>query len=350
MRKPGVIFSVFVLLALSMTAGARAHNVQPAYLEIEEQESGRLDVTWKVPMVKGSPLLITPSFPAEFKLASPRARMRTAGAVVERWAMVSENGGLPGKQLSIEGLVGTMTDVLVRVKLADGNIHRVVLRPTEASTVVPLAENRSQGSNGLTMRLLSQFDRFRLVILLVSAILLSLLPAARRRGILICTVALLAGALVGYSVPRIPVSEKLVSRSSPSKQEGSRILQGLLLNTYRAFSLEEEEAIYDQLARSVTGDLLADVYLQNQNVMKIDEADGATGIIDRLDIKSIESVERVEEGGVAIVASWDVYGSVRHWGHVHYRCNAYKAQVTILPTQHYWKIAHVQLLEEERIM
>ncbi len=350
MRKPGVIFSAFVLLLLCLAAGAWAHNFQPAYLEIEEQEGGRLDITWKVPMYKGSPLSITPSFPAEFRLASPRTRMQTSGALVERWAVVSENGGLPGKPLSIEGLVGTMTDVLVRVKFADGNVYRVVLRPTEPSTVVPLTEDPSPGSDGLIIRFLRGIDQFRLVILLAAAFALSLFPLARRRGILMCTVALLAGAMVGHSVPRIPVSEQLVSRSFPSKQGGSRILQGLLLNTYRAFSLGEEEAIYDQLARSVTGDLLADVYLQNRNVMRIDEADGATGIIDRLDIKSIESVERAEEGGIAIVASWDVYGSVRHWGHVHYRCNAYKAQVTIVPTEHYWKIAHVQLLEEERIM
>ncbi len=112
----------------------------------------------------------------------------------------------------------------------------------------------------------------------------------------------------------------------------------------------EEEAIYDPLARSVTGDLLAEVCLQNRNLVRIDEADGATGNIDRRDIKSIESVERARKGGVAVVASWDVYGSVRHWGHVHHRWNAYKAQVAIVPTQHDWKIAPVQLLEVERIM
>jgi hypothetical protein len=350
MRKPGVIFSASVVMVLCMMAGAWAHNVQPAYLEIEEHEAGRLDITWKVPVYKGSPLSIVPSFPAEFKLASPRTRTQTAGAVIERWGMVSEDGGLPGKQVSIEGLVGTMTDVLVRVKLANGHIHRVVLRPTEPSTVVPLSEVDSPGGDGTIIHMLRKIDRFRLWILLAAAFALSLLPAARRRGILLCTVALLTGAIVGYSIPRIPVSEQLVSRTFSSKQEGSRILQGLLLNTYRAFSLGEEEAIYDQLARSVSGDLLANVYLQNRNVMKIDEADGAIAIIDRLDVKSIESLERVEKGGIAVVANWDVYGSVRHWGHVHYRCNTYKALVTIVPTQHYWKIAHVQLLDEERIM
>jgi cytosine/adenosine deaminase-related metal-dependent hydrolase len=77
---------------------------------------------------------------------------------------------------------------------------------------------------------------------------------------------------------------------------------------------------------------------------------GATSIVDRLDIKSVEHIGPADADGFTILTSWDVYGSVRHWGHTHYRCNAYKAWLTIIPTQEYWKIADIQLMDEERVM
>lgn len=73
-------------------------------------------------------------------------------------------------------------------------------------------------------------------------------------------------------------------------------------------------------------------------------------IIDRLDVKSIESMRRLKGGSTAIVTNWDVYGSVRHSGHIHFRCNTYRAELTIVPTDNYWKLTRVQLLDEERVI
>lgn len=53
---------------------------------------------------------------------------------------------------------------------------------------------------------------------------------------------------------------------------------------------------------------------------------------------------------IAIVANWDVYGSVRHWNHIHFRCNTYKAELTIVPSDQYWKLSNLQLLDEERVI
>jgi hypothetical protein len=115
--------------------------------------------------------------------------------------------------------------------------------------------------------------------------------------------------------------------------ESKRILRGLMLNTYRAFMLDKDEEIYDVLARSVAGEFLSEVYLQNREAMRIYETGGTMTLIDRLDIKSIESMKRLKSGAIAIVANWDVYGSVRHRKHIHFRCNTYKAEVTIVPTE-----------------
>ncbi len=123
-----------------------------------------------------------------------------------------------------------------------------------------------------------------------------------------------------------------------------------MLNTYRAFILENDEDIYAVLARSVEGEFLAEVYLKNKEALRMDAADGAMGIVDRLDIRSIESMKQVENNAIAIVAEWDVYGSVRHQNHIHFRCNTYKAELTIVPADNYWKLTGVQLLEQNRVI
>jgi hypothetical protein len=123
-----------------------------------------------------------------------------------------------------------------------------------------------------------------------------------------------------------------------------------MLNTYRAFILEKDTEIYDVLARSVAGEYLHEVYLKNKESLRIGAAEGTVGIVDRLDIKSIDSMEMLEDGAISMVAQWDVYGSVRHQNHIHFRCNTYKAELTIVPADGFWKLTRVELLEEERVI
>jgi hypothetical protein len=80
------------------------------------------------------------------------------------------------------------------------------------------------------------------------------------------------------------------------------------------------------------------------------ESEGASTLVDRLDIKAVESMKRLKAGGIAMVASWDVYGSVSDSGHIHYRCNTYRAELTMVPTEDYWKLTGFQLLDEERVI
>jgi hypothetical protein len=329
---------------------ALADNVRPAYLAIEEQQNGFLDVTWKTPLVNGKPLTIEPAFSGEFALASPRTLLTTRDAVIERWTLDPKDNRIAGHEVSIDGLPATMTDVLTRIKLADGRIHRTVLRPGKPSTVVPVIEEKPPGDRGICRAVLYRIDHLRLVFLFFMASILSIFPSARRRGAPLCAAALIAGSAGGYSVGLTPASRLLAADGAAARADCGRIAHGLLLNTYRAFRYEQEETIYDELARSVTGDLLAKVYLQNRNALQIDEAEGATSMVDRLDIRSIERIEQAKAGGFTILATWDVYGSVRHWGHTHYRCNAYTAWLTIIPTEKYWKIADLQLMDEQRVM
>ena len=55
-----------------------------------------------------------------------------------------------------------------------------------------------------------------------------------------------------------------------------------MLNTYRAFMLDDDEDVYDVLARSVAGEFLSEVYLENREAMRMDDTEGASTLIDRL--------------------------------------------------------------------
>ena len=124
----------------------------------------------------------------------------------------------------------------------------------------------------------------------------------------------------------------------------------LMLNTCRAFMLDRDKEISDVLARSVAGEFLSKVYLQNREALRMDATAGAVSIVDRLDMKSIESIRSLKGGAIDLIANWDVYGSVHHLGHIHFRCNTYRAELTMVPVDNYWKLTRVELLDEERVI
>jgi hypothetical protein len=348
MKKEKLILVLFIMLQLFFTSSVFGDGVSPAYLEITEQENGRVEVTWKVPIVNGALVAIEPVFGDDYKQVSPRSRLETKNAVIRRWDLGGEGVDLAGKEISIKDLDSTVTEVLVRVQLRDGSVHRLVLRPSEASMVVPSAEEMS--GMEVIKGVLGKIDEMRFLVLCSIGAVLSCFGKMRNRGFVLCISSLLVGALFGHALGSIAGEEKFFNGGIPSNEENVRILHGLLLNTYRSSIYDDEEVVYDQLARSVTGDLLSTVYLQNRDALNIDEAEGARSIVDRVDVRSVESTQVMEDGAFSVLADWDVYGSVRHWEHTHYRCNSYRAKLTIVPDEDYWKISNIEIIEEERVI
>jgi hypothetical protein len=270
--------------------------------------------------------------------------------MVETWHMTAGDKGLAGARIGINGLNQTTMDAMVRIRFPDGGVHRVVLRPAEPSAIIPTPEEGGGPPGASAASFLLVIDRWRYGLLITAAVALSLLPAARRRGILLCTAALVVGALCGNALGRLPNYNDLWQTDTPTKTEASKILKGLMLNTYRAFMLQDEEAIYHTLERSVAGEFLSEVYLQNREKMRIGDPDESWAIIHQLDIKSIDAIVPKDDDSIGIVAQWDVYGSVHHQRHVHYRCNTYTAEVVIKPSNNYWKLSKIQLLDEQRVL
>ena len=176
-----------------------------------------------------------------------------------------------------------------------------------------------------------------------------------RRGESVKWVALTALVLVAGGIASYPYTQMTVTRPAAvagdlDDEQARALLQGLLKNVYRAFDFRDEEDVYDKLALTVKGDLLAELYLQNRRSFAIKKAGGAQAKIKAVDIQQAQA-QRLDSGslGYTIAGRWTALGSVGHWGHIHMRENLYDAIVTIEAIDGQWKITDLELLEEKRI-
>jgi len=132
-------------------------------------------------------------------------------------------------------------------------------------------------------------------------------------------------------------------------EKASVILEALLHNVYRAFDFRDESTIYDVLERSVTGDLLAQIYLETRRGLELASQGGARAKVKEIELVRVASERLDGEAGFLARCTWNVKGAVGHWGHIHQRTNQYEAEFRIQPVAGNWKITELELLQEERL-
>ncbi|UCG80888.1 MAG: HupE/UreJ family protein [Desulfobacterales bacterium] len=136
MNRLVAIVVLTLLLVASFVVSVKAHRLQPAYLEINEQSAGKFSILWKRPFVGGRPMNISPQLPPSCTdFTEPVVQLLSTGAV-ERWMVASGEGGLTGKEILIDGLSSTQTDVLVRIYYKEGDEETHLLRPASPSAVI----------------------------------------------------------------------------------------------------------------------------------------------------------------------------------------------------------------------
>jgi hydrogenase/urease accessory protein HupE len=123
---------------------ARAHEIRPALLEIEETGPGLFDVTWKLPGKGDRALGLEPVLPESLELVAPPAVRQVPGAWVQRGTYKSDGTPIVGRSISIRGLEAVQTDVLVRVELLDGSTHTAILRPNAPTFEIPARESKKE--------------------------------------------------------------------------------------------------------------------------------------------------------------------------------------------------------------
>ena len=141
----------------------------------------------------------------------------------------------------------------------------------------------------------------------------------------------------------------LVGRNAAlSDTRAHQIVADLLHNVYRAFDFREEEQIYDTLERSVDGDLLAQIYLETRRGLVLANQGGARAKVKEIALLDLDA-KPAGRGGFVATATWNVAGSVGHWGHMHERRNQYQAELSVSPVDGVWKLVELEILLEERL-
>lgn len=136
-----------LLLAIVCATAVRAHEVRPAYLEIDQTGPQAYAVTWKQPTLGDLAIHLVPHLSSGWLEQTPRDRFAAGGFMITTWKVQATSAAaVDGQNVNIEGLEDTITDVLVRVRLSDGQQLDHIVRPGSPSFKIALADGNAMGA------------------------------------------------------------------------------------------------------------------------------------------------------------------------------------------------------------
>jgi hypothetical protein len=162
--------------------------------------------------------------------------------------------------------------------------------------------------------------------------------------------ALLLAALFTVSLAGVHLPIPFHTPRAPTAAEARPIMDMLLTDTYLAFNLPDEDAAFDALARNLSQDLVAGVYLDSRRRLTAGTRQGAEVTVKDVSVMAVEEPSAVDAGSGSFTypCQWVVTARVRHWQHIHDRQNKYVGVLTIRVEDDRWKIGELELLSEER--
>ncbi|MGB6397960.1 MAG: HupE/UreJ family protein [Bradyrhizobium sp.] len=133
---------------------AHAHEIRPAYLQIDEVGPSRYQLLWRTPVLAGMRLPVVLRLPDEIHDLIEPAAQELPDSLVERRLFDAGTHGLAGRRIEFVGLQATVTDVLVRVQMLDGTHSSTLVRPSQpwvdiATSQGPLAVAGAYLSHGI---------------------------------------------------------------------------------------------------------------------------------------------------------------------------------------------------------
>ena len=126
---------ILAVVSLFLAVPAAAHELRPAYLEINEIAAERYAITWKVPARGEMKMALYAKMPDGCRQVIEPAGGYVETAYVTRWQSICD-GGLAGKTISIDGLSSTYTDALVRITSLTGTHQTSRISPDSPDMVV----------------------------------------------------------------------------------------------------------------------------------------------------------------------------------------------------------------------
>jgi hypothetical protein len=217
-RLSGALIKVGLSLLLAcLGQPAFAHEVRPALPEIIEYPNHRYDILWKQPTVGDMAVHLAPQISGGLLDRPPTDVAGFSSFQILRWRNLDGGKqGLEGRTLRIDGIEQTITDVLVSIRLANGNTSQQILRPQAPSMMLRMTGTGRAVSADLTLgieHILTGIDHL--------AFVLGLILLVRSRMTLIKTVTAftvshsmtLAATALHLIAPRTSLIEALVAFS-----------------------------------------------------------------------------------------------------------------------------------------
>ncbi len=130
-----------------MSGVAQADELRPAYLQLTEQDAETINVHWKVPARGGNQRLsLNVHFDESTYPLTPIRETFTGTSHQQNWSVQRPNG-MTGLSLTIDGLVRTSSEVLLRLEYLDGSSvtqrltpdvpsYTIAAKPTWGQTIV----------------------------------------------------------------------------------------------------------------------------------------------------------------------------------------------------------------------
>lgn len=125
-----------IVAVLCWAPRADAHEVRPAYLQIDQTDEDHYTVLWKTPLLSGMPLPVVLKLPDDVTHVMEPLERPLPGSILQR-RIISAPDGLAGRRIDFVGLQATITDVLVRVTWLDGRHAAAIIRPSQPWYVLP---------------------------------------------------------------------------------------------------------------------------------------------------------------------------------------------------------------------
>ena len=136
----------------------------------------------------------------------------------------------------------------------------------------------------------------------------------------------------------------------PTPPEQNKIAEVLLRNIYRSFDYLQDADVYSALSRSADGDYLEKLYLQIKKGLILTEQGGAHSRVRNVQwLESEPTSHPMRAQSFSLSVKWEITGTVEHWGHIHTRRNAYRAELEVKAVDDEWKLVDLEVLDEDQV-
>ncbi len=113
-----------------------AHEIRPAYLQMQQTAESTYQLLWKVPVKGDKVIKLTPVFADEFTLVDSGVRKQMQGSLVYQYTLHADRP-IQGTHVAIANLEKTMVDVLINIDYLNGEKTTLMLKPDRPEIRLP---------------------------------------------------------------------------------------------------------------------------------------------------------------------------------------------------------------------